>query len=789
MSDLEAALDALQLGHFLPKLRQLGVDNLSQVAHLLTSDLAEVGLNRVQIRQLQKLAGSSGAILKESPSSDASTPPWSERTKFFPPPREGPFQMSPRRKSDASTEAAVAVAARRASHDGIYKPVLEGSAVHPQMTEMNAQEKLLLKQLGQRFQLASERTAAIVWDAPAMRHLQGDELRELDMADDFSEAFPEMMAGAPSAISAPPDDDVPATFYRLDFGDSPSVQQQMPEALRKRLENRKEQLVQQKKTQEKGPEKGEKNDKFDKKEAGLATPTAAVATPAAPARSSRSRPDEIPTVPPLNLESSPAKVRSSSIGLTARRTSREDGAKRQGSSPTEKPHDGKVSNQGQGRKAEEGGRQMFDKNTLRMMHREVFKGAIGRYQQRMLEWLERGQSAALSARTPRRRAKSVQVFVRVRPIFDRDIEKGDFDVISVVPGMLVLHSCHFEADLKSPFISHHSFQFDQTFGHTASNKRVYKHAAAEIVQAACDGGVGTIFMFGQTGSGKTHTMCAIEEMATQEVFAQLPLEEDDDPMIGIQFLELRGDKCFDLLANTKGRDFPELRLREHQGTYRAEGAMELYPRDTDDMRVVLETGHVRRKTSATGANAVSSRSHAVCIIRLFKTGGMLVLVDCAGSERKKDYVSHQGATTGECGNQYLAILTEGLHSIAQFSAQSSVTCVSHILVDQSLGRRLHFWRPGQACRNMHSFALRHRYRTYHQYLAVGSHFSGLCGHGRKGAFDGSTSRASGSTRNTSEPMDSGSGESMDCGSPKWRLRGNSGQFAKQHHWPDVGEIH
>jgi hypothetical protein len=30
MSDLEAALDALQLGHFLPKLRQLGVDNLSQ---------------------------------------------------------------------------------------------------------------------------------------------------------------------------------------------------------------------------------------------------------------------------------------------------------------------------------------------------------------------------------------------------------------------------------------------------------------------------------------------------------------------------------------------------------------------------------------------------------------------------------------------------------------------------------------------------------------------------------------------------------------------------------------
>ena len=41
----------------------------------------------------------------------------------------------------------------------------------------------------------------------------------------------------------------------------------------------------------------------------------------------------------------------------------------------------------------------------------------------------------------------------------------------------------------------------------------------------------------------------------------------------------------------------------------ATGAMELYPRDTDDMRVVLETGHVRRKTSATGVTwKIYSRS-------------------------------------------------------------------------------------------------------------------------------------------------------------------------------------
>ena len=36
--------------------------------------------------------------------------------------------------------------------------------------------------------------------------------------------------------------------------------------------------------------------------------------------------------------------------------------------------------------------------------------------------------------------------------------------------------------------------------------------------------------------------------------------------------------------------------------------MELYPRDTDDMRVVLETGHVRRKTSATGVTGLSAEA-------------------------------------------------------------------------------------------------------------------------------------------------------------------------------------
>lgn len=167
-------------------------------------------------------------------------------------PTGGPFQMSPRgRPSDAED-------ANEAQEVHIYKPALEGS---PQMTEMNAQEKLLLKQLGQRFQLASERkAAAIVWDAPAMRHLNGEALEILDPEHELSEGLSANPLASTSAVvpivpNSP--EEVPATFYRLDFGDSPSVQQQMPEALRKRLENRKEQREREQKKSEKVDKKTE----------------------------------------------------------------------------------------------------------------------------------------------------------------------------------------------------------------------------------------------------------------------------------------------------------------------------------------------------------------------------------------------------------------------------------------------------------------------------------------------------------------------------------------------------
>mmetsp|Transcript_27479 Transcript_27479/g.63533 ORF Transcript_27479/g.63533 Transcript_27479/m.63533 type:complete len:1076 (-) Transcript_27479:81-3308(-) len=328
----------------------------------------------------------------------------------------------------------------------------------------------------------------------------------------------------------------------------------------------------------------------------------------------------------------------------------------------------------------EGGRQMFDKNTLRAMHRDLFKAAVQNYRQDVLhlpsdapdEEIGTPPTVSQSSRAP------VTVYARIRPLFPKDEQVGDFDVATVVPARgeqlpskMMLHNCLFEADLKTPYINHMQFEFDHVFGPTASNRHVYSVSAKHLVEGACNGGVGTLFMFGQTGSGKTHTMTAIEEMAAIDIFAALPeaTSADEDPQVAVQFVELRGNRCYDLIARDS-KAFPELRLRETAGgVYSAEGAVELFPRSHEDLTVVMRTAHSRRATSATSANDVSSRSHAVCAIQLLRSGGQLLLVDCAGTERKKDSMHHTKERQQEG-----AEINASLHALKE--------CIRHMSLNQ-----------------------------------------------------------------------------------------------------------
>jgi len=233
----------------------------------------------------------------------------------------------------------------------------------------------------------------------------------------------------------------------------------------------------------------------------------------------------------------------------------------------------------------------------------------------------------------------MRVFLRKRPIFESEIEqRGDYDVTTQLPpATAVVHNCLFQADLKTPFIQHLAFDYDHAFDEHASGEQVYRVAAQRLVSGAIRGGVGTLFMFGQTGSGKTYTMTSIQARTALDLFrgAEDWTCDAATPWLTVRYVELRGNRCFDLLAPGQ-----ELRLREQgDGTYDA-GSMELVPDSPEELCAAMDMAQSRRATSATEANSVSSRSHAVCILDLCQLGGQLVLVDCAGSEWRKDSMYH-----------------------------------------------------------------------------------------------------------------------------------------------------
>merc|ERR1719215_1646092 len=145
----------------------------------------------------------------------------------------------------------------------------------------------------------------------------------------------------------------------------------------------------------------------------------------------------------------------------------------------------------------------------------------------------------------------------------------------------------------------------------------------------------------------------------------------------LQFIELRGNHCFDLLSSRKKGDqkgirVPELKLRElKNGTYVAEGATELTPKTCEELCATMRMAHARRATSSTDANDVSSRSHAVCTIRMAQSHGQLLLIDCAGTERRKDSMYHSKERQQEG-----AEINASLHALKE--------CIRHLTTQHSV---------------------------------------------------------------------------------------------------------
>jgi hypothetical protein len=129
-------------------------------------------------------------------------------------------------------------------------------------------------------------------------------------------------------------------------------------------------------------------------------------------------------------------------------------------------------------------------------------------------------------------------------------------------------------------------------------------------------------------------------------------------MVELSYLEIYNEELRDLL--TDQQPAPELKIRENLQKSVYVSGLTSHPVKTPiEIRTLLEKASKRRQVGATAMNAVSSRSHALCILKvkgIIASGddeetfeSSLTFVDLAGSERLKK--------TGAVGNRR----TEGIN--------------------------------------------------------------------------------------------------------------------------------
>ena len=254
----------------------------------------------------------------------------------------------------------------------------------------------------------------------------------------------------------------------------------------------------------------------------------------------------------------------------------------------------------------------LDKRTARRQYKEAFSRAIGGYRAAALQrYEEHGDHEDVLGSA----ARPVQVFIRKRPIFPRELKASEFDVVSCGPDgrSCTVHDARMHADMRRRFVVHHEFRFDRVFNARATNALVFQEAADSLVDAAIEGNFTTCMMYGQTGSGKTYTMSALYEQASVALFQRLQ-QQQQEYTVSVSFVEIAGDACHDLM--NRFTDAPLLTSKD--GLVWPYPVVEITVKSAADLIAFVKFGAGVRTTEATGVHDASSRSHAVLRIYVRK---------------------------------------------------------------------------------------------------------------------------------------------------------------------------
>ena len=230
----------------------------------------------------------------------------------------------------------------------------------------------------------------------------------------------------------------------------------------------------------------------------------------------------------------------------------------------------------------------------------------------------------------------IYVVVRKRPIFQKEINNGEIDCISIINPRVYIHECKIQIDGITKYLEDHEFYFDGTFGENDSTLDVYNVTLSPMIDLILHQGIVTCFAYGQTGSGKTYTMKGLEKEAIDDLYnASEKMGNIFD--FYISFFEIYRGSLYDLLNNKNKVEI----LDDKNGKVHIYGLYNQIAETPEMMHQIIDSANAIRTTHNTVTNETSSRSHAICNIVVKLKGsdeeyGKLSLVDLAGSERAQE---------------------------------------------------------------------------------------------------------------------------------------------------------
>ncbi|KAI5455967.1 P-loop containing nucleoside triphosphate hydrolase protein [Mariannaea sp. PMI_226] len=313
-------------------------------------------------------------------------------------------------------------------------------------------------------------------------------------------------------------------------------------------------------------------------------------------------------------------------------------------------------------------------------------------------------------------SKNTIVAVRVRPRLDMEIACDEPQAVFARTGESGVVDAHqlrrsvrnrpptLQASLLS--LSYYTqttpsggFEIDRVYNEKTHTEDIYNDIVKPLVPWALNGGTATLFAHGQTGSGKTYVTKSLQYLVAEEIF------KDDSYhkcRVVMSIIELAGNSAYDLLNSSN----PVPILQDCFGNTQLRGVLEVAITSHSSMIEYLDKASALRRVSATDKNNASSRSHAICRIRIDRAPGQergdLYLIDLAGSEAARDSVAHGALRLKETReiNASLSVLNVCIRSKAD--ADTSTKKKSRVPFRQSALTRVlkHIFDPAssKACK-------------------------------------------------------------------------------------------